>query len=107
MEKPSLEYLHELARGDHSLIDQLTEVLLAEFPIEREEYYESLKTKDYKLIGQNVHRIKHKIIILGLENAYEIANQFEHDLRDDNLDSDKVEEFEKILGSISDYLKTI
>ncbi len=107
MEKPNLEYLHELARGDEALIKQLKEVLVAEFPEERKDYYESLKIKNHKLISENVHRIKHKIIILGLETAYEKANQFEHDLRNSNIDVNRVNEFEEILNSIANYLKTI
>ncbi|CAL2094551.1 HPt domain-containing protein [Tenacibaculum sp. 190524A05c] len=105
MEQPNLSYLEELARGDQDLIDQLIEVLKIEFPEEKEDYYNSLETKDYKLIAENVHRIKHKISILGLESAYTLANDFENELRDAN--SNKINEFEEILVTITNYLKTI
>ncbi len=105
MEKPNLIYLEELARGDQKLIDQLIEVLKIEFPEEKEDYYKSLETKDYKLIAENVHRIKHKISILGLESAYKLANDFENELRDSK--TDKLKPFEEILVTISNYLKTI
>jgi hypothetical protein len=105
MEKPNLDYLEKLARGDASLRKKLIDIIKNEFPEEREEYYISLKDKDFKKTEENVHRLKHKIIILGLEENYKMANKFEHDLRDCNLD--RVEDFEKILIAISYYLKTI
>jgi len=105
MEKPNLEYVEKLARGDVSLRKRLIDIIKNEFPEEKEDYYKSLKNKDYKKIEENVHRLKHKIIILGLEENYKIANKFEHDLRELNLD--RVEDFDKILIAISYYLKTI
>lgn len=105
MEKPNLEYVEKLARGDESLRKRLVDIIKNEFPEERKAYYKSLKNKDYKKTEENVHRLKHKIIILGLEENYKIANKFEHDLRDLNLD--RVEDFDKILIAISYYLKTI
>ena len=105
METPNLNYIHELARGDQELINQLIEVVKTEFPEEKKDYYDSLETKDYKLIAENVHRIKHKISILGLETAYKLANDYENELRASN--SEKKDAFENILVSISNYLKTI
>lgn len=105
METPNLNYLDELARGDQDLINQLIEVLKTEFPDEKQDYYDSLESKDYKLIAENVHRIKHKISILGLETAYKLANDYENELRESNLD--KKDAFENILVVVSDYLKTI
>jgi HPt (histidine-containing phosphotransfer) domain-containing protein len=105
MEKPNLEYVEQLAGGDKSLRKRLIDIIKNEFPEEKEAYYKSLKNKDYKKTEENVHRLKHKIIILGLEENYKIANKFEHDLREFNLD--RVEDFDKILIAISYYLKTI
>lgn len=105
MEKPNLIYVDKLARGDESIRNMLIDVIKTEFPVEKEDYYNSLKNNDYKKIEENVHRLKHKISILGLEKSYEIANEFEHNLRELNLN--KVEDFEKILIVISTYLKTI
>jgi len=105
MEKPNLEFVDKLASGDESVRKTLIDVIKTEFPEEKEDYYNSLKNKDYRKIEENVHRIKHKISILGLEKSYEIANEFEHNLRELNLD--KVEDFEGILIVISEYLKTI
>ncbi|PKH51540.1 histidine kinase [Tenacibaculum sp. Bg11-29] len=105
MEKPNLEYVAKLANGDESVSKMLIDVIKTEFPEEKKDYYDSLKNKNYKKIEENVHRLKHKISILGLEKSYKIANEFEHNLRE--LSLDKVEDFEKILIVISVYLKTI
>jgi HPt (histidine-containing phosphotransfer) domain-containing protein len=105
MEIPNLVFVDKLAFGDESVRKTLIDVIKTEFPEEKKDYYNSLENKDYKKIEGNVHRLKHKISILGLEKSYKIANQFEHNLRERNLD--KVEEFEEILIAISAYLKTI
>jgi HPt (histidine-containing phosphotransfer) domain-containing protein len=105
MEKPNLDYIEKLARSDDSLRNKLITVLKIEFPEEKKEYYKSLKNKNFKQIEENVHRLKHKISILGLEKSYTIANEFEHNLRELNLD--RVDDFDQILVAISSYLKTI
>jgi HPt (histidine-containing phosphotransfer) domain-containing protein len=105
MEKPNLDYIEKLARSDDSLRNKLITVLKIEFPEEKKEYYKSLKNKNFKQIEENVHRLKHKISILGLEKSYTIANEFEHNLRELNLD--RVDDFDQILIAISSYLKTI
>lgn len=105
MEKPNLDYIEKLSRSDDSLRNKLITVLKIEFPKEKKEYYKSLKNKNFKQIEENVHRLKHKIIILGLEKSYTIANEFENNLRELNLD--RVDDFDQILVAISSYLKTI
>ncbi|MCH3885217.1 Hpt domain-containing protein [Tenacibaculum aquimarinum] len=105
MEKPNLEYINQLARGDQSIKNELIDVIKTEFPEEKKDYYNSLENKEYKKIEENVHKIKHKISILGLEKSYEIANKFEHNLRELNLEGK--EDFDKILKAISDYIDTI
>lgn len=105
MEQPNLNYVNELARGDEAIKKTLIDVIKTEFPEEKQDYLDSLKNIEYKKIEENVHRIKHKISILGLEKSYETANQFEHNLREHSLD--KQQDFEKILIVISDYIKTL
>ncbi|MDX6746018.1 Hpt domain-containing protein [Polaribacter sp. PL03] len=105
MEKPNLEYINQLARGDDSIKNELIDVIKTEFPEEKKDYYNSLEKKEFKKIEENVHKLKHKISILGLEKSYEIANEFEHNLRELSLDKQK--DFDKILTAISDYIDTI
>ncbi|MBU3011728.1 Hpt domain-containing protein [Polaribacter vadi] len=107
MEKPNLEYIDKLARGDESIKNTLIDVIKTEFPDEVEEYNSSIEKKDFKEIEDNVHRIKHKFSILGLETSYEKANEFEKNLREHNLDNMQKEYFEQTLLDISLFLKTI
>ena len=105
MEKPNLKFINQLARGNENIKIELVSVIKLEFPKEKKNYDQSLENKDYKRIEENVHKLKHKISILGLERGYEIANEFEHSLRE--LDLSGKEDFEKILTAISDYIETI
>lgn len=105
METPNLEYINQLARGDESIKNELINVIKTEFPEEKKDYFESLKQNDFKKIEENVHRLKHKISILGLEKSYKLANEFEHNLREHSLERQK--DFEKILIAITNYIETI
>jgi len=105
MEQPNLSYVEQLARGDEDIRQTLIDVIKTEFPEEKKEYYESLAQKDYKKIEENVHKLKHKISILGLEKSYELANNYEHNLREKSMQGK--EDFEQILNTITAYIKTI
>jgi|TARA_B110000908_G_C10153466_1_gene402496 hypothetical protein len=105
MEFPNLEYINQLAGGDASIKNKLIHIIKTEFPEEKKEYYKSIKLGVFPRIEENVHRVKHKISILGLTKGYEIANTFEYNLRKLNLNGK--EDFEKILIVITQYIKTI
>ncbi|WP_299048262.1 Hpt domain-containing protein [uncultured Polaribacter sp.] len=104
-ETPNLNYVNQLARGDEAIKNELITVIKTEFPEEKEDYYKSVKEQEFKKIEENVHRLKHKISILGLEKSYKIANEFEHNLRERSLE--KQQDFEKILIAITNYIETI
>jgi len=105
MEQPNLKYIDQLARGNQSIKAELIDVIKTEFPNEKEAYFKSLTSKEFKKIEANVHRLKHKISILGLEISYKKANEFEHNLRELSLKGQK--DFENILISITNYIETI
>jgi len=107
LEQPNLEYIEKLARGDEYVRKTLIDVIKKEFPDEEKEYNISIEKKNFKEIEDNVHRIKHKFSILGLEISYNKANMFEQSLREHHLDSILKEDFENILLVINKYLKTI
>ena len=52
-----------------------------------------------------MHKLKHKISILGFVKRYQLANAYEHHLREHQLTG--AAEFEKTLTAITAYLKTI
>lgn len=105
MEQPNLSYIKSMSGGDLAFEQKLISIIKMEFPLEKEEYYTNIKSKKFKLAASNVHKLKHKISILGLEKSYEIAVAFENNLLegDTNLD----QEFESILNNISNYLKKL
>jgi len=105
MEKPNLNYVNNLSGDDKDLKELLIDVIKTEFPEEKKQYYESYHNKEFKKIEENVHRLKHKISILGLEKSYETANEYEHNLRVKSID--KSDDFDIILLVITEYLKTL
>lgn len=105
IEKPNLNYVNNLSGDDNNVKKLLIDVIKTEFPEEKKEYYESYENKEYKKIEENVHRLKHKISILGLVKSYEIANEYEHNLRVKSID--KSDDFDIILLVITEYLKTL
>jgi len=107
MEQPNLNYINQLARGDDSIRKTLLNVIKTEFPQDIKDYYESVEIKDFKKIEENVHRIKHKFGILGLDKSYDKANEFESHLRDKQFNLKEQQNFNKILITISEYLQTI
>lgn len=107
MEKPNLNYIDQLARGDQSIKDRLIKVIIDEFPEEKDDYFESVKLNDFEIIASNVHRIKHKFSILGLEKSYKEAEKLEHLLSEGSTNEVLKVEFENTLTEITKYLKTI
>jgi DNA polymerase III delta prime subunit len=105
MESPNFEYIDSLARGDENVRNILLEVIKTEFPEEKKEYVENFEKKDFKKIEENVHKLKHKISILGLVKSYELANEYEHNLRENSIEGYK--DFEIILTTITNFVETL
>jgi len=95
IEQPNMSYIHELSGGDKEFEAKLLEVVKRELPEEVEVYRMNFKENNFSEAALNVHKIKHKISILGLEKSYEFAESFETELREGISKGD--EEFEKIL----------
>ncbi|XCF05352.1 Hpt domain-containing protein [Tamlana crocina] len=102
MEKPNLTYIESMSGGDKAFEEKLLSIIKTEFPQEKETYYNNLADKNFKETAENVHKLKHKISILGLEKSYKVAVAFENNLLQGNTDLS--EEFESILTNITNYL---
>ncbi|MFD2542781.1 Hpt domain-containing protein [Lacinutrix gracilariae] len=105
MEQPNQSYINSLSGGDEAFKQQLIDVIKKEFPEEKQVYFDNLKATKYKLVADNVHKLKHKISILGLEKGYEVAVAYENNLLEGN--TTLKEEFEEILSNITAYLEKI
>lgn len=105
MELPNLSYIHSMSGGDKAFEQKLIDIIKLEFPEEKEVYYMNYTSKNFKQAAENVHKLKHKISILGLEKSYEIAVAFENNLLEGNTNLN--DQFESILNTITNYLKRL
>ncbi|GAA4811466.1 Hpt domain-containing protein [Litoribaculum gwangyangense] len=105
METPNLSYITSMSGGNLEFENKIITIIKEEFPTEKEEFFNNLNKYNFKLAAGNVHKLKHKISILGLEKSYGIAVAFENNLLEGNSDLSK--EFESILNTITNYLKQL
>lgn len=103
MEKPNLTYIQELSGGDTNFEARLKGVIKAEFPIELAEYESNMTLSAFAKAAENVHKIKHKLGILGMEKSYELAIRYEEKLREGSLEHQT--EFEEVLSVVIDFIK--
>ena len=85
-DQPNLNYINSLSEGDKSFEMKILGIIKKEFKEEKNTYYNNMKNDNFKLCAENVHKIKHKISILGLEKSYEIAERYENNLREGNYE---------------------
>ncbi len=102
MEKPSLKYIKELSGGDEAFEAKLIAVVKAELPNEISEYKSNMEDSDFAKAAENVHKIKHKLGILNLEESYELAVEYEAELREEN--ARHKEHFESILQTCTNFI---
>lgn len=105
MEYPNLDYIKKLAGDDVSFENKFISILKDEFPTEKSEYSSVLKAGKTDETALIVHKLKHKLNILGLENAYRLAVTYEEDLK--KGDTKLKDQFSTILETIESYLKTL
>ncbi|WP_396600819.1 Hpt domain-containing protein [Algibacter sp. R77976] len=105
MEQPNLSYINQLSGGDKAFEDKLIAIIQKEFPEEKAIYFKNIENNNFKEAAGNVHKLKHKISILGLEKSYEVAVNFEENLLEQST-TGKVE-FENIMQIITDFLATL
>ncbi len=106
METPNLNYIKGLAEGDKAFEAKLIAVLKKELPEELEEYLNNFQKKNFVKTAENVHKLKHKISILGLTKGYEEAALYENDLRDQQ-EVRRHNSFVQIVKSMSDFLSLL
>ena len=102
MEKPNSNYINQLSGDNEDFKARITGILKRELPEEVEVYHEHIITKNYKLAAESVHKLKHKISILGLEKSYYIAEEFENNLKEKSTKLQS--EFESILKMMQDFV---
>jgi HPt (histidine-containing phosphotransfer) domain-containing protein len=81
MEEPNLNYINELAGDDNDFRATLIGVIKNELPIEITEYQDNLAAQNFNAAADNVHKLKHKISVMGMEQSYYLAEKFENNLK--------------------------
>ncbi|MEM7381208.1 MAG: Hpt domain-containing protein [Bacteroidota bacterium] len=104
-EQPNLDYIEALAGGEEDFKKKFINILKEEFPEEKEEYLNNLKKDLPREASLNVHKLKHKLSILGLSESYVLAVDHEEALREGSREYEGA--FLKILENIERFLKTI
>jgi hypothetical protein len=105
MEKPNLNYIQNISQGDKVFEEKLINILKSEFHLDQKSYFQNVKQKKYAETAENVHKIRHKISILGIDKGNELASNYEKNLR--GFKSKGKDEFESILNLISKFLESI
>ena len=102
MEQPNIDYIIKLSGNQEIIKQKLINVLKYELPLEIDAYNVSMHLNKMKQSASCVHKLKHKIGILGLEESYHIAEEYENQLtkNEKKLQS----EFEKILILIQNFV---
>ncbi len=104
MEKPNLSYIESMSGGDKAFEQKLIDIIKKEFPEEKQVYFDNIAASNFKAAAENVHKLKHKISILGLTKSYDVAVDYENNLIENSTEG-KVE-FEAILQNITSFLET-
>lgn len=94
-ETPNLIFINKLSQGDEIFFQNIVNVIKKELPLEIEAYRLNFEKQDWQRTGEDVHKLKHKISILGLEKGYQIAIDYENNLIEGNLELKS--SFEEIL----------
>ena len=105
IEKPNMDFINELSGNDINFKKKLIHILKEEFPLEKQEYYVYLKDQKLKQTAEIVHKIKHKLNILGLKSSYKLALAHEKELLEGKRDFE--EDFKKNLRKVESFLKII
>ena len=104
-EEPNLIYLNKISDGDKTVRKRLLLVLKEEFTQEAEEYKFNIINNNLSSASEKVHKIRHKIGFLGMDQAYDLANQYEQNLRTNSIQLKN--EFEIILDVINEFVLKI
>ncbi|WP_339697339.1 Hpt domain-containing protein [uncultured Roseivirga sp.] len=105
MPKPNYSYINQLSNGDKAFEAKLLGVLAKELPLEIQEFESNIALGNLAEAANNVHKIKHKISLLGMQESYLIAQDFEENLKNNRLDLYKV--FVQILKKMTTFLNQL
>lgn len=103
-EQPNLNFIKELSGGDVVFEQKILDIIKIELPEEINTYKIFIEKNNFNEASELVHKLKHKISILGLKNSYQLAVEYEEDLKNENKNLQ--EKFESILNLMINYIKS-
>jgi len=102
MEQPNLYVIKEISGDDVEFQNSILDIIKIEFPGEVTSFKENFKAKNFVEAANNVHKIKHKISLLGLQKGVALASEFEALLKEGNTTLHN--NFLEVLDKIHVYL---
>ena len=105
MEQANSEYIDQLSGDNVEFRKKIIGILKRELPEEVGTYREQIQNKNYLLAAGCVHKLKHKISILGLKKSYYIAEQFEDNLKVNSTDLES--DFDAIIKIMDDFVNQL
>ena len=104
-EIPNLTYINQISKGNSSFEKTLMDIIRKELPLEIEAYQSYLLDENYTETALEVHKLNHKIKILGLEKGCKIAEKYRLNLLEHSLVLKS--DFEGILTSLLLFIKKV
>lgn len=105
MEQPNIDYFIKLSNNNDSFKQKLIEVIKYELPLEIDFYLQCIRLKEWENAAQSVHKLKHKIGVLGMEKGYYVAEEYEKNLKEGSTELQSA--FEEILTTINQFIKLL
>ena len=105
METPNMSYINSMSGGDKAFEAKIIGIIKSEFPEEKQVYVDQMSAGQFKPASESVHKLKHKISILGLEKSYEVAVAFEMNLLEGS--TARQDEFEAILSNMTQFIERL
>lgn len=105
MEQPNIEYFIKLSNNNAAFKQKLIEVVKQELPEEIAVYYNCMTLKDWDKAAESVHKLKHKIGVLGMEKGYYTAEAYENNLKEGSTALQSA--FEETITTINEFINLL
>lgn len=105
VDSPNLNYIKEVSAGNLEFEEKFYDIIKTEFPEELNTYFDAMSQNDTDMAAKVVHKIKHKLGILSMNNAYQLAIDHEEALKNGNKELENP--FKEVLDIVESFIKKI
>ena len=92
----------QIAGGDMLFVKEILQVIHDELPVEILAYQQSINNIAFAEAASNVHKIKHKIAILGMDEGVILATIYENQLKKGNRNLENA--FQDLLSDMTIFI---